>query len=177
MAIPSIKGITQKSQIITISGMVTEELASAFNSEEITLPLSTLDKEIFVVLGVNLDIDEPDLRTNMTCTVDGSLSVVDLRSAGSPGGINDPKVICSARTFQDNDGTILMSYDREAPTATPDGLPYIALVATDNFHVNVKGTGNNNVKTLRFRMYGYRAQVRDAGIYAAMVQSELLSNS
>ena len=59
----------------------------------------------------------------------------------------------------------------------PQGeLDYIAIISTSNFFAQVVGANNAGTKSLSYRVWGYRAKVTDAGIYAALVQSELLSN-
>ena len=59
----------------------------------------------------------------------------------------------------------------EPPPAT---LDYIGIIATNDFFIQVKGTGNNNARGMDGKLYGYRA-IADADIYAALVQSEVLS--
>ena len=63
-----------------------------------------------------------------------------------------------------------------ASTETPTGmLEYIGIIATNNFFVQVEGFQNTGLKTATGKMYGYRA-VASADIYAALVQSEVLSS-
>jgi hypothetical protein len=59
----------------------------------------------------------------------------------------------------------------ETPPAT---LEYIGIIATNDFFVGVQGTNNGGPKQASGKLYGYRA-VADATIYAALVQSEVLS--
>ena len=54
-------------------------------------------------------------------------------------------------------------------------VDYIALIATNNFFVQVEGSNNAVAKTLSGRVWGYRARA-DASTYAALVQSEVLSS-
>ncbi len=51
---------------------------------------------------------------------------------------------------------------------------YIALIATNNFFIQLTGQQNVNVKGLNGRVWGYRAKA-DSSTYAALVQSEVLS--
>ena len=60
----------------------------------------------------------------------------------------------------------------ETPAGT--GLDYIGIIATNDFFVQIVGEGNTDPKSCRGKMYGYRA-VASADIYAALVQSEVLS--
>ena len=60
----------------------------------------------------------------------------------------------------------------ETPTGV--GLDYIGIIATNDFFVQVAGTGNTSAKAVNGKLYGYRA-IANADIYAALVQSEVLS--
>ena len=56
----------------------------------------------------------------------------------------------------------------------PAMLEYIGIIATNDFFVQVQGANNTNTKLAQGKMYGYRARA-DASVYAALVQSEVLS--
>lgn len=143
------------------------------------LPLSTLDNEVFVVTGVDLDPDVADFLTGTACFTDASISVTNRTIAGitTAGTLADGSVIASAQNYTQVSGgtTCAVSSRREDPTTTPIGQEYLAIIATDDFFANVAGTNNNNAKGVRFRVYGFRAQVKNPAVYAALVQSELLS--
>jgi hypothetical protein len=59
----------------------------------------------------------------------------------------------------------------ETPPAT---LEYIGIIATNDFFIQVRGANNTGIKGMDGKLYGYRA-VASADIYAALVQSEVLS--
>ena len=65
-------------------------------------------------------------------------------------------------------------FDREDPTFTALAEDYIGIIATDNAFLQVEGVGNGNAKVANCRVYGYRAKA-SAAVYAALVQSEVLS--
>jgi len=65
-------------------------------------------------------------------------------------------------------------FDREDPTFTALNEDYIGIIATDNAFLQIEGDGNGNPKACRVRIYGYRAKA-SASVYAALVQSEVLS--
>ena len=65
-------------------------------------------------------------------------------------------------------------FHRNASETPPSDLPYLAIIATNDFFMQVVGTNNNVVKTFSAKVYGYRARA-DAATYAALTQSELLS--
>ena len=59
----------------------------------------------------------------------------------------------------------------ETPPAT---LEYIGIIATNDFFIQGKGINNLSPRGMDGKMYGYRARA-DSAIYAALVQSEVLS--
>ncbi len=68
-------------------------------------------------------------------------------------------------------GVAFQSMGSETPPAT---LEYIGIIATNDFFIQVKGVDNDAAKGMDGKLYGYRA-VASADIYAALVQSEVLS--
>ena len=67
-----------------------------------------------------------------------------------------------------------LPFDREDPTFTALSEDYLGIIATSNCFLNITGVNNGNAKSARVRVYGYRAQA-SASVYAALVQSEVLS--
>ena len=53
-------------------------------------------------------------------------------------------------------------------------LEYLGIIATNDFYLNVKGANNTNTKFVKAKVYGTRARA-DSAVYAALVQSEVLS--
>ena len=165
--------LKKSSEVITISGSVSETAANTFTQAQIDLQLNPLDLEVFVVTAVDLDIFAPDAVAGATTNSSGSLSNTSRTSLGS---IADSNVIASvsdviaAAGFVDG-GVGFSKSSMEAPVGE---LPYIAIIATNNFFAQIDCTANLNAKTMRFRVYGYRARA-DAATYAALTQSELLS--
>jgi len=163
------------SSTITISAFVVESAPNTTTTKKIDLQLNPLDNEVFVVTGINLDPDAPDSIANTSTTVDTSVSTVERTSVGT---ISDSNVMASARTqiicnaAMTPDGGI--PFVREDPLTVPPGEDYLAIIATNDFYVNIVGSNNGNAKSARCRVYGYRARA-DANNYAALVQSELLS--
>tara|TARA_B100000212_G_scaffold340003_1_gene319596 strand:- start:377 stop:892 length:516 start_codon:yes stop_codon:yes gene_type:complete len=167
------KGIKATSSPIQISAEVAEPSAGTFATETIELTLNVLDNEVFVVTQVNLDVDPPDLRTSST-NVAASISSTARTSVG---GIQNTNVIASAANFIMTDGVAqgaAVSFAREDPLFAALETDYLAIVATNNMHLNIQGLDNANRKGVRARVYGYRAKA-DSSTYAALVQSELLS--
>ena len=63
---------------------------------------------------------------------------------------------------------------QENHTDAPFQVDYVDIIATPDFFVNISGVANIQAKSVAGKMYGYRARA-DASTYAALVQSELLS--
>ena len=167
--------LKKSSSTIVISSSVTESAPNTFTSEQVDLQLNPLDNEVFVVVGINLDPDAPDSLGATSTTVNVSLSTTARTDVGT---IADSNVIGSARTQiicnagMTPDGGI--PFQREDPLVMPLDMEYLAIIATNDFFLNIEGVNNGNPKICRARLYGYRAKA-DASTYAALVQSELLS--
>ena len=167
------KGIKQTSSPIQISGFVVESSVNAFSDTTIDLSLNALDNEVFVVTMVNLDVDEPDMDSTTT-EVTASLSATKRSALLGIGGIDQSNIIAAAKRTIVSSSSKSVAFDREDPQFTALEADYLYIVATPDLHLNVQGGGNGNKKSARVRVYGYRAKA-DAAIYAALVQSELLS--
>ena len=169
------KGLKMTSSPLQISAQITETAANTFTSEEIDLTLNVLDNEVFVVTQLNIDVDAPDSVAGTSTVVSSSLSTTLRTTVGS---IANSNVLGSAqRAIITNaamtpDGGI--PFDREDPLFAAISEDYLGIVATNNMFLNIIGDGNGNPKTVRARVYGYRAKA-DSATYAALVQSELLS--
>ena len=174
--VPSMpKGLKSTSSPIQVSAKVTESAANTFTSETIELNLNPLDNEVFVVTQVNLDLDAPDSVAGVSTACDATLSTTQRTTVGD---ISDQNVLASAKrqivtnAAMTPDGGI--AFDREDPTFTALTEEYIGIIATSNCFLNIVGTLSGNVKACNVRMFGYRARA-DASVYAALVQSEVLS--
>ena len=165
-------GFKATSSPLSISQSLQESGANTFTQETVSLPLNTLDQEVFVVTGLDCDVNPPDFvqGTNTRMTVS-----VSTTSRTSVGNISDHDVIGYKVNNIRSDATGAVAFENsfgETPSALMD---YIAIIATDDFHIQVEGVGNAAAKYGNIRLFGYRAKVSDAGLYAALVQSELLS--
>ena len=169
-----VKGLKSPSSPVTVSFSVGETAINTYTQAQINLSLNVLDQEVFVVLAVNLDFQSPDSVGGTNTQVRGSISSTDI---GTFGSISDTNVIAAGRldirSSAPNDSVPFEIMAGEAPQGE---LDYIAIISTSNFFAQVVGLNNTGTKSLSYRVWGYRAKVTDAGIYAALVQSELLSN-
>jgi hypothetical protein len=170
------KGLTSTSSPIQISAAVLEIAANTFIEDSIELNLNALDQEVFVVTQVNLDVDAPDSASPTSTRVQASLSTTTRTAVGTIANQNvlgaaDRQIICNAAMTADGG----IPFDREDPTFTALNEDYIGIIATSNAFLQLVGTGNGNTKNARVRIYGYRAKA-SASVYAALVQSEVLSS-
>lgn len=169
------KGLKATSDVVIISGNVTESAANTFTQETVDLQLDILNREIFVVtaIDVNLSLPDANVADNETI-VRGSLSTTSRSGVGTLASSN---VMAAGRNViaADTGAGLFAGIYSDVSTETPHAdLQYIALIATNDFHAQIQGVGNTAVKGMDFRVWGYRAQAT-ADVFAALTQSELLS--
>lgn len=165
-------GLKQSSSVVSIGFKSLETAANTFEQSAIDLNLSPLDREVFVVLAVNLDPQTPDPQSGADSEVGCSLTTT---SQTAVQGLDNSNCLASAsnsiKSAAPGESVSFQTLGLETPPAT---LEYIGIIATNDFFVQVKGTNNNGAKFVKGKVYGYRA-VASADIYAALVQSEVLS--
>ena len=168
-------GLKPTSGVVIISGNVTEDNPVTFKQEQIDLQLDVLNREVFVIVAVDLNLSLPDsdVANNETLTR-GSLSTTSRSGVGTIAATN---VFAAGRVVALNDTAaalpagIIQDSSAETPHAQ---LEYIGIIATNDFFAQIKGDGNTRVKGMDYRVWGYRAQA-SADVFAALTQSELLS--
>lgn len=167
------KGLKQTSSVISIGFRAQETLANTFVQEQVDLNLSPLDREVFVVLAINLDPQFPDNISGQDTSVLSSLTTT---SQAGVVFLNNSNCLASANNTikQDVAGIEGVGFQTRGLETPPATLEYIGIIATNDFFVQCAGTGNSNPRRVDGRLYGYRA-VASADIYAALVQSEVLS--
>lgn len=149
---------------------MTESAANTFTQEEVDLNLSPLDREVFVVQAINIDPQSPDLGavpsfTNCSLTTTRQTAVSNL---------GDANCLAVAQQRIQADATRAVSFQQQSLETPPSTMDYIGIIATNDFFVQIIGGNNASAKGLSGKLYGYRA-VASADIYAALVQSEVLS--
>jgi len=165
-------GLKASSSPIQISAEVVETVANTFITQQIDLTLNVLDNEVFVVTQLNIDVDAPDNLPQATIC-NASVSTTRRTSVGS---IADQNVLGAAERLILGAPPALsaVAFDREDPQFAALEVDYLGIIATNNAFLNLQGTANGNIKAARCRIYGYRATA-SSSVYAALVQSELLS--
>ena len=169
----AVKGLKQSSSVVSIGFSFNETAPATFTQQEIDLNLSPLDREVFVVLAVNLDPFAPDA---ITATDTKSSATLTSTSQTAMPNIGDANCLASMthsiRASGFVDGGV--GFSQQALETPPATLDYIGIIATSNFFVQCEGEGNTTGKGVNGKLYGYRA-IASADIYAALVQSEVLS--
>ena len=166
-----VKGLKETSSIITIGASVLESGANTFTSQQVDLQLNPLDNEVFVVYAVDVDLLDPNLINGTSTAVRGSISTTQRTNVGD---ISDSNVLAHNRITLSNDGVLLSRSAFASDSAPSSQLPYLAIIATNDFFLNIQGIANTTARSMTARIYGVRAKA-DANIYSALVQSELLS--
>ena len=169
-------GLKQSSSLITIGFSVTESGANTFTQGNIDLQLNPLDNEVFVVQAINLDALAPDVNPGVNSSTSASLTSTSKTAVAS---LNDANCMATTRDDIRTDAGLAavsagVGFTRTSMETPPSGLEYIGVIATNDFFVQVAGQGNTLAKGVTGKVYGYRATASSA-IYAALVQSELLS--
>lgn len=166
-------GLKQTSSVVAIGFDVVESAANTFTQTSVDLNLSPLDREVFVVLGINLDNTFPDAITAVNTQVRSAVTSTSQTAMPTLADAN-----CLARSTDSIraagfvDGGV--SFTHQALETPPAMIDYIGIIATNDFFVQIQGLNNLTEKGTAGKMYGYRA-VANADIYAALVQSEVLS--
>jgi len=166
-------GLKQTSSVVPIGFTVTESAPNTFTEAQVDLNLSPLDREVFVCLAINMDSDYPDAIAATNTAVRGAFTTTSQTAIPLLANAN-----CLARLTQEIkaggfvDGGV--GFSSQALETPPSTLEYIGIIATNDFFVSVQGSNNTLVKGVSGKLYGYRA-VATADIYAALVQSEVLS--
>ena len=166
------KGLKETSSVVAISAGLVESAANTFTQGTVDLNLDPLNNEVFVVLAIDINLTPPDAVASTATNVKGSISTTSRTSLGT---IANSNVLAESaldiKTFDDS-GVSFTRLAGESPTAF---LDYIGIIATNDFFIQLEGAGNTAAKNANVRVWGYRARA-DASIYAALVQSEVLSS-
>jgi hypothetical protein len=166
-------GLKASSSTVAIGFQVEETAINTFTQGSVDLNLSPLDREVFVVQSINMDASPPDALAGINTITYGQLTTTSQTGVVTLANSNCLAVArldIKAAGFVDSG----VGFSRESSESPATGLEYIGIIATNDFFISVKGTGNVVTKGLSGKLYGYRA-VASADIYAALVQSEVLS--
>jgi hypothetical protein len=169
-------GLKASSATVAIGFSVEEAVANTFVEGSVDLNLSPLDREVFVVTAINIDPLAPDAIDGADTQTNCSLSSTSNATAARVLTLADANCLATANLDIRAGGATDwgVSFTRHGMEAPPATLDYIGIISTNDFYVQCKGLGNTSTKGCSGKVYGYRA-VASADIYAALVQSEVLS--
>lgn len=168
MATPGLKAT---SSTISIGFGVSESAANTFTQAAVDLNLSPLDREVFVVMAIDLDLASPDNVVGTDTAIAASLTTTSQTAVQS---LQDSNTLARKQLSVRANAVNAVGFTTGSIESPPSLLPYIGIIATNDFFVQVKGTANTNARSVAGKLYGYRARAT-ADIYAALVQSEVLS--
>lgn len=181
------KSLSSTSEQIAISFESTAA-AGAYTSKRIDLQLNPLDREVFVCTAVKLDlniVDQFPLNLfgggNTNKAYGGIAAITKAERATAISDLGDNSCFATTQaavgTAEDSQpgGDYAVAYSFiENSSDTPTSLEYVDIIATDNFFVGLQNKGDSSLKVTG-KLYGYRARA-SADVYAALVQSEVLSS-
>lgn len=167
------KGLKSTSSVVSIGFSVTESGANTFTQSAVDLNLDPLNREVFVVMAIDMDPLAPDVTAGTNTATSASLTTTSQTGVQN---LSNSNCMANAQlVIRMGAGSVEgVPFTRQAKESPSALLEYLGIIATNDFFVQVKGTGNSNAKGLSGKLYGYRAQA-SADIYAALVQSEVLS--
>lgn len=165
------KGLTSTSSLIVISQGIEESAANTFTTQKVDLQLNPLDNEVFVVYGIDIDVNDPELINATTTVAQMSISTTGRTSVG---GINNSNVLAHTRIEVQDTGVTAVRGIYASDSGPSTQLEYLGIIATNDFHMNIQGTANAGVLFGNARLYGFRMKA-SSSVYSALVQSELLS--
>jgi len=168
------KGLKETSSLISIGFELRETAPNTFTQDRVDLQLNPLDNEVFVVYAIDLDVGAPDAVAATNTKMNSSLSTTSRTTVGS---LADSNVLAKAelqiRASGFLDGGVPFATGSNESPATQ--LDYLGIIATNDFFVQIEGTGNIVDHSVTGRVYGVRSKA-DSSIYAALVQSEVLTS-
>ena len=167
------KGLKETSSVVAVSAGVTESAPNTFTEAQVDLNLDPLNNEVFVVLAIDINPTPPDAIAATDTSTRCSVSTTSRTALGTIANSNvlaEAALNIQASGFVDG-GVSFSRLAGETPTAM---LDYIGIIATNDFFIQLQGANNGAPKFSNVRVWGYRARA-DASIYAALVQSEVLS--
>ena len=168
--------LKKTSEIVAIGFDIIETAPNTFTQNQVSLQLSPLDNEVFVVVAVDLDPSPPDSVTATNTASEMSVSSTSLTAVGN---LNRSQVIANTKIQIESEAGaapgVGVGFTRTSLDTPQGNLDYIAIIATNDFFVQIEGRNNLAPKSGFGRMWGFRSKLDAAG-YAALVQSEVLSS-
>ena len=163
-------GLKRTSADFFVSAQLQESALNTFTEATISLPLNSLDREVFVITGIIMD---PGTPTSVPATQTDSILQLTRNTAGVIQTIADFNLISiSIETINAGAAEFDFFSKTYGNQIMQSGQDFVDVVATPNMSVAVQGTGNLGLLTSNVRVYGYRARA-DSSVYSALIASEL----
>jgi hypothetical protein len=141
----------------------------------ISLPLNTLDREVFVVTDIQFDYDPPIVPQlpgqNVSLNVSVNKTAETVQTINSPNCISHLRVQVTTTPVSDTVQATTLPNESSSGTS----MDYIAIIATPDYNIvgSYASTGGGDPdRSVYVRLTGYRA-VASSDIYAALVTEEL----
>ncbi len=164
--------LKQTSQPVAISFDLDESAPNTFTQTQVDLTLSPLDNEVFVVLAIDLDPTAPEVIANTRTSSNVCVTKSSQTAFQDLGNTNT--IAVSSRFIATSGADAPVGFEHTSIDTPRAELPYVDIIATNNFFVGILGGNNTLGMSVSGRLWGYRAKA-DASTYAALVQSEVLS--
>ena len=168
------KGLKETSSLISIGFNVVESAPNTFTQGSVDLQLNPLDNEVFIVYAIDLDLETPDAIAATNTAMQGALTTTartTLPNLSDSACLAVKQTRIRAAGFVDG-GVGFTTGSNESPATQ---LEYVGIIATNDFFIQIQGSNNAAQHSMSGKMYGVRARA-DASVYAALVQSEVLSS-
>lgn len=165
------KGLKDTSGIIAISSQVLETGANTFTEAAVDLNLDPLNNEVFVVTAIDIQSSSPDLVAGANSALTIGVSTTTRTTVASLADSNGLARLTKSIRGAGATAVSFVENSAETPTSLQE---YVAIIATNDYFLQILGENNTGAKVAQVRVWGYRARA-DASIYAALVQSEVLS--
>ena len=163
-------GLKRTSADFFVSAAVLESAPGTYTSLNITLPLNSLDREVFVITGILMDpatpVSLPNTQTSSQLQLTRNVATAMLTLA-------DFNLIATS-TESINGGAAEFDFFSKSygNQINESGQDYVDVVATPNMFLGVIGANNPGALESSIRVYGYRARA-DVSVYSALIASEL----
>lgn len=164
--------LKKTSQTIVIGARVVESAKDTFTEQQVDLQLNPLDNEVFIVQAVDIMLGRPDAVASTDTLMIGALTTTSQTSM--PTFNNSSVLAMKQHEITSANATSAVAFSSGAWESPPSQLDYIGIIATNDFFLQVQGLNNTSAHSMEVKVYGYRARA-DAATYAALVQSEVLS--
>ena len=163
-------GLKRTSADFFVSAQISELGPNTFTEQTVSLPLNSLDREVFVITGIILD---PGTPTSLPNTQTSSTLQLTRNTAGALQTVADFNLI--AISVEAINGGVA-EFDFFSKTygnqIMESGQDFVDIVATPNMSIAVQGNNLPASLTSQLRVYGYRAQA-SSSVYSALIASEL----